>query len=220
MDLRTISDIQALNSGLGAQGKSDLDQGDFMKLMLAQMKHQDPFKPLDNAEFLGQMAQFSTVSGINEINQSMGNLADSLASSQMLNAATLVDKSALVASNSLKYGGSGGYRGQVELPVSSSGVHIEIVKPNGETARRLALGPQAAGAVNYQWDGRDANGAVLPAGTYSIRASYFDGNKQEALDHFIHANIDSVSLPTGGGSATVELEGLGHYKISDIKSIS
>ena len=203
MELRTISDIQALNGRVGARGNSDLDQRDFMKLMLAQMKHQDPFKPLDNAEFLGQMTQFSTVSGISEINQSMGNLADSLASSQMLNAATLVDKSALVASSTLEYGGSGGFRGQLELPVGSSGVQVEIIKPNGETARRLALGPQAAGKVTYQWDGRDASGLALPAGSYSIRASYFNGNKQEALDSFIHATIDSVSLPTGGGSATV-----------------
>ncbi|HCS26619.1 MAG TPA: hypothetical protein DIW43_04145 [Spongiibacteraceae bacterium] len=220
MELRTISDVQALNAANSKVGSQDLNQNDFMELMLAQMKNQDPFEPLDNAEFLGQMAQFSTVSGIGEINQSMSSLADSLTSSQMLNAATLVDRSALVASNSLAFDGQSPMAGRLELPVSSSSVQIEVIRPNGETARRIALGPQAAGSVPYQWDGRASNGVLLPPGEYQVRASYFDGEGQSALNNFVQAKITSVSLPSGGGNANVELEGLGSFKLSDVKSIS
>lgn len=220
MELRTISDVQALNAANAKAGSQDLKQEDFMKLMLAQMRNQDPFEPLDNAEFLGQMAQFSTVSGIGEINQSMSSLADSLTSSQMLNAATLVDRSALVASSSVAFDGQTAISGRLELPVSSSGVQVEIVRPNGETARRIALGPQSAGAVSYEWDGRDSNGTIMPPGDYRVRASYFDGESQAALSNFVQAKITSVSLSSGGGNAEVELQGLGSFKLSDVKSIS
>ncbi|MFT5575378.1 MAG: flagellar basal-body rod modification protein FlgD [Bermanella sp.] len=220
MELRTISDVQALNAANSRVGSDDLNQNDFMKLMLAQMKNQDPFEPLDNAEFLGQMAQFSTVTGIGEINQSMSSLADSLTSSQMLNAATLVDRSALVASNSLPFDGQSDIAGRLELPSSSSSVQVEILRPNGETARLLQLGPQTAGAVSYQWDGRDASGTIVPPGNYKVRASYFDGEGQAGLSNLVQAKINSVSLQSGGGNAEVELEGLGSFKLSDVKSIS
>ncbi len=220
MELRTISDVQALSAANSKVGSQDLEQNDFMKLMLAQMKNQDPFEPLDNAEFLGQMAQFSTVSGISEINSSLSSLSDSLASSQMLNAASLVERSALVASNQVSFDGSNAVEGQLALPVSSSGVQVEILSTNGETARRISLGPQPAGSLSYQWDGRDAQGNVLSPGTYSVRASYANGNEQSALNNFVQAKITSVSLPSGGASALVELEGLGSFRLSDVKSIS
>lgn len=219
MELRTISDIQAQKATAQAD-KESLGQNDFMKLMLAQMKHQDPFKPLDNNEFLGQMAQFSTVSGISEINQSMSTLADSLKSSQMLNAATLVDKTGLVEASQARFDGSSAIEGQVELATATSGVQIEIVKSNGEVVKRLSLGPQSAGPVDYTWDGRDNQGTLVPVGEYSIRASYFNGTQQEALRNHIYAPITSVSLPSGGGSANVELKGLGSFQLSDVKSIS
>ncbi len=220
MELRTISDVQALNAANSKVGQEDLKQNDFMKLMLAQMKNQDPFEPVDNAEFLGQMAQFSTVSGIGEINQSMSSLADSLTSSQMLNAATLVDRSALVASNSFVFNGQSGISGRLDLPSNTSSLQVEILRSNGETARRLSLGPQVAGSVSYQWDGLDSNGITVPPGNYKVRASYFDGQGQAALTNLVQAKINSVSLGSQGGNAEVELEGLGSFKLSDVKSIS
>ncbi|MBB3046384.1 flagellar basal-body rod modification protein FlgD [Litorivivens lipolytica] len=220
MELRTISDIQALQGKNGNLGKENLGQNDFMKLMLAQMQNQDPFSPMDNAEFLGQMAQFSTVSGISEINTSMASLADSLKSSQMLNAASLVDKHALVASPTAAFDGATPVTGRVELPSSTSGVQVEVVGSNGEVVRRMSLGPQAAGAVDYAWDGRNSSGNAVPAGEYQLKVSYFSGNQQEALENHIHAQIMSVSLPSQGGSANVELKGLGQYQLSDVKSIS
>lgn len=220
MELRTISDIQALQGKNGNLGKENLGQNDFMKLMLAQMQNQDPFSPMDNAEFLGQMAQFSTVSGISEINTSMASLADSLKSSQMLNAATLVDKQALVATPIAAFDGATPIKGRVELPSSTSGVQVEVVRSNGEVVRRMSLGPQAAGAVDYTWDGRDSSGNAAPAGDYQLKVSYFAGNQQEALENHIHAQIMSVSLPAQGGSANVELKGLGQFQLSDVKSIS
>lgn len=220
MELRTISDIQALQGKNGNLGKENLGQNDFMKLMLAQMKNQDPFSPMDNAEFLGQMAQFSTVSGISEINNSMSSLADSLKSSQMLNAASLVDKHALVSTPTAAFDGATPINGRVELPSSTSGVQVEVVRGNGEVVRRMSLGPQAAGTVDYTWDGRDSSGNAVPAGDYQLKVSYFSGNQQEALENHIHAQIMSVSLPSQGGSANVELKGLGQFQLSDVKSIS
>ena len=220
MELRSLTELQQSTSSSNAQtGTMQLNQEDFIKLMLTELRNQDPFNPMDHSEMLGQMAQFSTVSGISEINQTMSSLADSLYSAQMLNAATLVGKNALVASESALLTEGGSVQGEVELPFSSQGVEVEIMSASGQLVDRIALGAQAAGSVKFSWDGNDFNGTAMPPGQYQIRASYFNGEGREALTPYIKANVDSVSIPAGGGSALLNVEGIGSVLLSEVKAI-
>lgn len=220
MELRTVSDLQqataARRSGKDASG---LDQDDFMKLMLQQLKSQDPLNPTDNTEFISQMAQLTSVSGMSEMNANLASLTDSLYSAQLLDASSLIGKSVLVDSEQIALPASGSVQGQLTLPVSANAVNIEILAPSGEVLGKLPLGPQSAGAVPFSWDGVASNGERLPPGNYGIQASYRNGNDTEALGTQIRASVQSVSLPANGGSARLQLDGLGSVALSQVVEI-
>lgn len=218
MELRTVSELQQATS-VAKKDASSLDQNDFMKLMLQQLKSQDPFKPTDNTEFISQMAQLTSVSGISEMNANLATLTQSLYSAQLLEASSLIGKEVLVDSSVVALPGTGGITGQLNLPVSSNAVNVEILTPGGEVVGKVSLGPQNAGAVPFEWNGVGTTGNRLPPGKYLIQASYRNGNTQEALGTQVRAAVNSVSVPSNGGSAQLQLQGLGSVALSQVIEI-
>ncbi len=221
MELRSLEQLQQQSSGSGIKkDASSLGQDDFMKLMLQQLKNQDPFKPTDNTEFISQMAQLTSVSGISEMNENLSALTSSLYGGQLLDASSLIGKEVLVSSDVVALPGTGTIAGQLDLPVSSQAVDVEILAPNGAVLGKVALGPQSAGKVAFNWDGRGLDGERLPPGNYLIQARYLNGDSVEALQTQIRSPVRSVSLPTGGGSPMVHIDGLGGVSMAQIKEIS
>ncbi len=197
--------------GLGAQTQQStktqdqLGQGDFLELMVAQLKNQDPFAPVENGDFIAQMAQFSSVTGLSELQQSFDKLANSLQSNQALQASSLVGRTVLVPSavGSLSAGGS--LSGAIDLPASSTTVGLMVHDEAGQIIRRLELGSQAAGEVYFNWDGLNNDGQPVPAGRYYISADAgFDG-ETVAVETLISTSVESVTLGQGGQGLTLNL---------------
>ncbi|MDF1690890.1 MAG: flagellar hook capping FlgD N-terminal domain-containing protein [Zhongshania sp.] len=221
MEIRTLEQLQTQNAASAAKkDASSLDQNDFMKLMLQQLKSQDPFKPTDNTEFISQMAQLTSVSGISEMNENLSALTGSLYSAQLLDSSSLIGKDVLVESSVAALPSSGSVRGQVNLPTSTTALDIEILAPSGEVIGKVPMGPQAAGTSAFEWNGIGLNGERMPPGTYQIRANYLNGTKVEALTTEMRSPVLSVSVPVGGGSPQVQIQGLGSVSLSQIKEIS
>jgi flagellar basal-body rod modification protein FlgD len=99
------------SQGSGVKKKDQLGQAEFLELMIAQLKNQDPFKAMDPSQFLGQLAQFGTVSGIAEIKEAFGTLSDSMRSSQVLDGATMVGREVLVPSDEVMLQAEGSVKG-------------------------------------------------------------------------------------------------------------
>ena len=196
--------------------KQELGQAEFLRLMTTQLQNQDPFKPMESGEFLSQIAQFSTVSGIQQLNDAFGGLSSSLTANQTLQAAQLVGRGVLVPSDRGWLPESGELRGAATLPASGT-LNVEIVDASGQVVRRLDLGTQPAGTRHFSWDGLDANGDRLPAGSYTLRARSGDGTSQIALDTLAVGQVRSVALGTGGLS--LELEGLAPVALADVQQI-
>ena len=221
MEVRTLEQLQLQNATSKAKkDASSLGQDDFMKLMLQQLKSQDPFKPTDNTEFISQMAQLTSVSGISEMNENLSALTGSLYSAQLLDSSSLIGKEVLVESNIASLPSSGNVRGQVTLPTSTTALDIEILAPSGEVIAKVPMGPQAVGVSNFEWNGVGLNGERLPPGNYQIRANFLNGNKVEALTTEMRSPVLSVSVPASGGSPQVQVKGLGTVNLSQIKEIS
>ncbi|WP_373089957.1 flagellar hook assembly protein FlgD [Zhongshania sp.] len=221
MEVRTLEQLQMQNATSKAKkDASSLDQNDFMKLMLQQLKSQDPFKPTDNTEFISQMAQLTSVSGISEMNENLSALTGSLYSAQLLDSSSLIGKDVLVESGVAALPSGGSVRGQVELPTSTTALDIDILAPSGEVIGKVPMGPQAAGTSRFEWNGIGLNGERMPPGNYQIRANYLNGNKVEALTTEMRSAVISVSVPAGGGSPQVQIQGLGTVSLSQIKEIS
>ena len=155
------------SSGSGAiTNAATLGGTDFLTLMLAQLKNQDPTSPVDSNTFLTQLAQLSEVQGITQLNTSFSSLSSSLSANQALQASSLLGHQALVNSSTAQLAANGTITGAVNVPQTTSSVVLSIADGSGNVVRTIGLGAQSAGLANYSWDGKEANGSQAPAGTY------------------------------------------------------
>ena len=209
--------------GLGQQQaprSTALGQADFLHLMTEQLKNQDPLKPLDNNQFLGQLAQFSTVQGIEGMQGAMAAMASVMESDQTLRAASLVGHDALVAVDSVPLARGAGLSGEV-VAQAAGPITMDVVDANGVRVRRITVDAAAAGATTFEWDGRDESGNPAAAGTYAFRAvtGATDPSARDAalLPVRASARVDSVSIEPGG--LFLNLAGMGSVPLSAVHRI-
>lgn len=201
-----------------AKAKDRLQQADFLKLMTTQLANQDPFKPLESGDFMTQMAQFSSVQGIQDLQKSFASFADAMIPSQSLQAASLVGRKALVPAT----GGiltDQGLSGAFELPAGASEVEVKIHNAAGEQVKEFSLGAKNAGVGRYKWDGTSDAGAPMPPGPYQVNVTAMIGGKSLAVDNLAEANVDSVVLGSPGQEARINLTGLGQVSFSSLREI-
>lgn len=195
------------------------DKNQFLELMIAQLENQNPLDPKDGTEFLSQLAQFSTVDGIERLNANMSSMSDSFRSSQALQATALVGRQVKVPSDSGLLPTEGAMQGMVELPGSRSNVQVDVYSLGGELLRTVPLGTHPSGEVPFSWDGLNENGARMPPGQYLFVATANGGEVEEQLATQIQANVDSVTLDSVGG-VTLNINGLGSVPLADIREIN
>jgi flagellar basal-body rod modification protein FlgD len=205
--LGSIENLQGFAPPPKTASRSDLGQADFLTLMITQFQNQDPFEPMDNGEFLGQLAQFSTVNGIESLNESFGGLAGSLQSNQALEAAGLVGRSIFAVTEHGHLDNDGAINGAIELDSSASDVQIDITDSSGQLVQRISLGQQPAGLVKFSWDGTDASGDRSAAGQYQISARVVRGDFTESAPTVIEAKVESVTLGQFGQGMSLNLSG-------------
>ena len=190
-----------------AKSRTELGQDDFLKLMITQFQNQDPFKPMENGEFLGQLAQFSTVNGIDSLNGAFAGLAGSIQDEQALQAANLVGRSVLAVTDIGYLPQDGLVNGAVEIDGPVSNVQVEITNASGEIVQLLNLGEQPAGLAQFSWDGLDATGERAASDHYRITARVARGNNVESAPTLIQSDIESVTLGQFGSGMTLNLFG-------------
>jgi len=142
-----------VNSSAPAPASNDqLGQDDFLKLLTTQLQNQDPFAPMDNAEFIGQMAQFSTVSGINDLNETLSSVAGSMKETRISTATNMLGHSVLVPGNIARPDTEGSINGVVDLPGAASDVRITYRDSStGEVLHQQNLGANPAGLLGFEW---------------------------------------------------------------------
>jgi len=199
--------------------KDRLGQGDFLKLMTTQLQNQDPFKPMESGEFLGQLAQFGTVSGIEDLQKSFKSLSQSIYSGQALQAASLVDRQVMVPLDMSVMDPEQGQWGAADLHSASSDLVIGVHDQSGALVRRMSLGPRSAGLTEFRWDGRDESGQIAAPGIYEFRAEAHGAGRVEALEVFLAARVESVSLGNRNGSLALQVQGLGEIDFSKVRRI-
>ncbi len=201
------------------KGGDDMGQSDFIELMLAQMKNQDPTKPLDPNEFMSQLAQFSTVNGIQELKQSVDSMAGMLASDQSIKAATLVGRRVMSPGNLAILEQSGGVDGRVVLDGSVTDLNIEVYSESGALVRTIPMGGHATGSVPFKWDGFAEDGSPAPVGSYRVVAKIEAGDETREAQVEMPTGVQSVSLSPYGGELVLNLENGSSVPLSAIEQI-
>jgi flagellar basal-body rod modification protein FlgD len=199
--------------------KTTLDQSDFLQLMTAQLKNQDPFAPVDNTQMVAQMAQMSSTAGISAMNATLTGIATKLGTTSASDAMNYVGKTVLTAGKTAYERTSGGIAGAVELGAAATDVQVTIADATGSVVKTIQLGKQDAGTVAYDWNGKDDAGNTVDAGPYTVTADAANGSKTVTAQNLVWAPVESASLPTSG-TPTLNVTGLGSVDPSAIRSVA
>lgn len=197
--------------------KTTLDQSDFLALMTAQLKNQDPFNPVDNTQMVAQMAQFSSVAGISQMNATLSGLATKLGGSTAADAMSYVGKTVLVPGSTAYPRADGTVDGAVEIDKDATQVTVSIADANGGTVRQLQFGATKAGSANWSWDGKDEDGNAVKNAPFTVTVTAANANTDIATRGLVWAPVESVSLPSSG-TPTLKVVGVGDIKPGDVRS--
>lgn len=201
-----------------AKGNDGL-QDQFMTLMLTQMKNQDPLKPMENGEFLAQLAQFNTVTGVQELQQSFSDFAASMQTNQALQASSLVGREVTVPGPDVSLQSGSSIQGSVALPASTTDLQLSIYDGSGQLVRTIGMGTQTAGEIPFSWDGLASDGTQLPSGVYQVSAEAVIDGEATALATRIDATVESVSMAGGAQGIQLNLAGIGTRPFSDVQQV-
>lgn len=188
----------------------------FLTLLTTQLKNQDPLNPLDNAQLTSQLAQISTVNGIEKLNATLQTLLSGMQDSQAMDAASLVNHGVLVPGTTMTLGEKGAVGG-FELATAADEVNVNIKDANGLVIRTLSLGAQAAGIHPFVWDGKADSGAQAATGNYSYSISAKNGTTTSTPSALAYGLVQSVTR--GSGGLTLDVGTLGAFSMADVKQI-
>ncbi len=204
-----------------AASATSLGGTDFLTLMLAQLKNQDPTSPVDSNTFLSQLAQLSEVQGITSLNTSFSSLSNSLTSSQALQASSLLGHQALVNSSTATLAAGTPVTGAVNIPQTTSQAVLNISDSSGALVGQINLGAQSAGLASFSWNGTTSTGSQAPPGTYTLSAQYAGAaNGGTAASTLVNGTVESVSMGAGSAGLTVNVAGIGSVPFSSVQQIS
>jgi flagellar basal-body rod modification protein FlgD len=210
--------LQSL-TGTSATSKSEAEQaGDrFLTLLVTQMRNQDPLNPLDNAQVTSQLAQISTVTGLDKLNTTLQSFADGYAANQMLQAATMIGREVLVPSDQIQLSKGAATFG-VELTQPADEVVVSILDQKGAVVRKQNLGAHSTGSATFAWNGLNNLGGMMPDGRYTLSIAAKQGGKAISAEALSYARVESVAQ--NGQNIELELQGAGVAKLSDVRRIN
>lgn len=206
----TASSSAAIKSA--GQTSADAQQDRFMKLLVAQLNNQDPMNPMDNAQMTSQMAQINTVSGIQQLNETMKSMASQFTAMQVMQGASMIGHGVMVQSNTLSVD-AGKARGAVNLEGDASSVQVQIMSPGGQLLDTLNLGPMTAGRHSFEWNASNYTGSSSP--TFKVVAT----SGKQAVTSTALAQDTITSIGTSDGVMNVQLKGRAAIPYSAIQAI-
>jgi flagellar basal-body rod modification protein FlgD len=200
----------------GTKKKDQLGQNEFLQLMLAQLKNQDPFKAMDPSQFLGQLAQFGTVTGIQDMQAAFTSMSDAMRSSQVLDGASMVGRDVLVPSDTVTLHADGTVKGAIDVPKGLSGLTVNIRDGAGALVRRMTL-PTDSGSHDFTWDGLRDDGTRAAAGDYDIEAIGSLDGQSGSLEMLFSSRVNSVTIDSSG--LVLNTNDLGARPLSDVRRV-
>lgn len=214
-----IASTALFGAGGGAGGSTSdtqATQDRFLSLLVAQMKNQDPLNPLDNAQVTSQMAQLSTVTGIEKMNSSLGALAASLGSAQTAQAANLIGHVVLAPGDFVSPTEGQNVVG-FDLPYGVDKLTVTVRDASGAPVRTLDMGARPGGTGLASWDGLNDAGAAVAAGAYRFTLDAVQGGRAVEATSLALGAVSSVYQDASG--VQLDLGAAGNTSYSGVRRI-
>jgi len=214
--LDQLSQQAASSSSTTTTGSTALGKDAFLQLLVTQMKNQNPLDPQDNTAFVAQLAQFSSLEAMQNLESSVDSISTTYQSSQALQASSLVGRSVTVDAGSTTVDTSKGMTGSVAVATATSSATVKVYDSNANLVDTINLGTQPVGTTSFTWDGKNADGTVATAGNYSFVATDGSGT---ALTTYLPATVNSVTMGAAGAEMTLNLAGGTSVGLSKVQSV-
>jgi flagellar basal-body rod modification protein FlgD len=186
-------------------GTSELDKDAFLRLLTTQLQHQDPLNPMENSEFVAQLAQFSSLEQLQGLSAGMESLY--MVNMSMNNAAltSLIGKDVVATGNTFHYAGEGEQAVHFSAATSATTASVTITNADGVVVASQDIGAIPGGEASWTWDGKDQNGKVCPAGDYTFTIEAADVNDEavEVTEQMV-GRIDGMDLSSGSPMLTID----------------
>lgn len=202
-----------------SKSSQEMGKQDFLTLFTAQLKNQNPLDPVKNEAFVAQLAQFSQLEALTNMQTSLSDFVGSMSAQRMYDGAALIGKQVPNTDGSAQLGASGSVQATIPLPNGASGVKVVITDAQGKEVQQLIAGAQSAGPLDFTWDGKDSTGARAAAGTYKLTATAVVAGATQNVGVQTLSTVRSVSKDASTGDVTLQLEGGGSVSMSKLSRI-
>jgi len=210
--------LTATTASTAANSASKLGISDFLTLLTSQMKYQDPNDPQKASEFVAQLAQFSSVTGIQEMNTSMSSLLSELRGSQALSATSLVGHDVLLTASKSSIGAGDQVSGAVETPSGATNLQVVVTDSSGQIVRQMSVATESP-LSHFTWDGLDDSGNAVPADSYGFSALATVSGKIQSASTLLASKVASVTIDPSTNALTLNTTGLGSVDMSSVRQI-
>lgn len=179
--------------GMGATNAQDM-QNQFLTLLVAQLQNQDPTSPMDNAQLTSQMAQISTVSGIEKLNDTVSSVTGQFSQMQMLQGTSLIGRTVLTAGNALATTTEGHSTAAFDLAGKAANVSVTITDAAGQLVDTVELGSLDAGRNYFNWDASGYTGDATQL-RYQVKAT--NGDSAIKVNHLAANSVVAANVASG-----------------------
>nr|WP_318382048.1 flagellar hook assembly protein FlgD [uncultured Enterobacter sp.] len=218
-DTTSTSSATSTSATSSSNSASDL-QSSFLTLLVAQLKNQDPTNPMENNELTTQLAQISTVSGIEKLNTTLGSISGQIDTSQSLQASTLIGHGVMIPGTTVLAGSETTTPFGVELTQAADKVTATITDKSGVVVRTIDIGELSAGVHTFSWDGTQTDGTTAPDGSYKVSISASSGTTQLVAQPLQFALVQGVTKDTAGTSGNLlDLGTYGTTTLDEVRQI-
>jgi flagellar basal-body rod modification protein FlgD len=208
--------LASLAQPASSNAKSQTLEDKFMTLLLTQVRNQDPLNPLDNTTMTSQLAQISTVNGIDKLNTTVQQMSASFLAAQQLQAGSLIGHGVLAQGDTIALA-NGKATGGLVLDQPADDVVVQVFGPAGQRLATIDLGARSAGINTFTWDGKTDSGAPAPEGTYTFQVNAVRANQKLSVQTLGYGLVQSVTLDPS--NPVLNTIGLGAVALSDVKQI-
>ena len=199
--------------------KEEMGKQEFLTLFTAQLQNQNPLEPVKNEAFVAQLAQFSQLEALTNMQGSLDKFVTSMSGERMLNSASLIGKKVSVADTPTQLNSAGSITGNIDLPTGASGVQVSVFDAQGRLVQELIAGPQMPGSMPIVWDGKDAANTPAPPGLYRLSATAVVNGQTSNVPVNTFSTVRAIATNPANGSVSVEVDGGKTVLLSDVKRV-
>ena len=199
--------------------KEEMGKQEFLTLFTAQLQNQNPLEPVKNEAFVAQLAQFSQLEALTNMQGSLDKFVTSMSGERMLGSAALIGKKVSVTDAPTQLNTGGDITGNIDLPTGASGVQVSVFDAQGRLVRELIAGPQMPGSMPIVWDGKDAANKSAPPGLYRLSATAVVNGQTSNVPVNTFSTVRAIATNPANGSVSVEVDGGKTVLLSDVKRV-